>query len=57
VNRLYGFQSEIFRYSHDSIGFRLVTIPAAGELMMDGMAVVELSPTCQIRNVVQRDSA
>jgi len=55
--RLDGFRSEVFRYEPDSMGFRIVTVPAPSARVLDGMAIVRVSRACRIENLTQTDSA
>ena len=57
LSKLDSFRSEVLRYAHDSTGFRIVTIPAAGQHLVDGMAIVVLDSQCRIVSLVQTDSA
>jgi len=57
LQKLDGFPSAIYRFAKDSSGFRLVTSPAPGQVIIDGMAIVRLDPRCQIVSIVQTDSA
>lgn len=57
--RLDSFPSAVLRFQRDSNGLRIVTWPdrAAGATIVDGMAIVQLTPTCRITSLVQTDSA
>ena len=55
--RLDGFPSTVRRYEPDSDGVRIITGPAEVGQMLDGMAIVRVSPACQIVSLVQTDSA
>jgi len=57
LNRSDPFNSVILRYSRDSTGFRIVTMPAPGRHILDGMAIIRLTPECRIISVVKTDSA
>ena len=57
TNRSDPFSSVILRYSRDSTGFRIVTMPAPGSHVVDGMAIIRLSPACRVISVVKTDSA
>ena len=57
LNRSDPFTSVILRYSRDSTGFRIVTMPAPGSRVIDGMAIIRLTPACRIISVVKTDSA
>ena len=57
VRKLSPFSSQVFRFSRDSAGFRIVTIPAPGQHVTDGMAIVRLTLECRIASLVQTDSA
>jgi len=57
--RLDSFPSAVVRFERDSTGVRIVTGPdrQAGATVVDGMAVVRVTPTCRIASLVQTDSA
>jgi hypothetical protein len=57
LDRAFPFRSAIFRYGADSAGIRVVTIPAPGAKVLDGMAIVRLDGACRITRVEPRDSA
>jgi len=59
LSRLDSFPSAVFRFERDSAGTRIVTGPdrRAGATVVDGMAVVRVTPTCRIASLVQTDSA
>lgn len=51
------FQSVVLRYSRDSTGVRVVTMPAPSAKVLDGMGIVRVGPSCKVLSVVQTDSA
>ena len=55
--RFYPFRSVVLRFERGTAGARIVTSPAPGARVLDGMAIVELGPDCRIRSLVQTDSA
>src|SRR5216684_2522890 len=55
--RIQPFPSQVYRFSRDSSGFRIVTLPAPDHLMTDGMAIIRLNAQCQVTSLVQTDSA
>ena len=57
VNAGSRFKSVVLRYTRDSTGFRIVTMPAPTSRVTDGMAIVRLGPACQILSVTLTDSA
>jgi len=50
------FRSKVYRYQLDSLGIRIVTMPADARFV-DGMAIVRIDPRCRIVSIVQTDSA
>ena len=57
VNRVSNFPSVVLRYARDSAGFRIVTMPDSGRHVLDGMAVVQLTPQCTVLSLIRTDSA
>jgi predicted component of type VI protein secretion system len=57
LGRLDGLASAVRRYEPDSDGIRIITGPAEIGRVLDGMAIVRVSPACQIVSLVQTDSA
>jgi hypothetical protein len=57
LTRIDPFRSTVFRFGRDSLGVRIVTIPASPSTVRDGMAVVRVNRRCRITSLVQRDSA
>ena len=57
VAKLMRFPSQVAHFGHDSTGFRIVTMPAQGPAVLDGMATVRLALSCQVQSVVESDSA
>jgi hypothetical protein len=57
--RLDPFPSAVLRFARDSAGTRIVTWPdrRAGATVVDGMAIVRVTPSCRIASIVQTDSA
>jgi hypothetical protein len=55
--RLDALPSAVRRYEPDSDGVRIITGPADVGQVLDGMAIVRVSPACQIVSLVQTDSA
>jgi hypothetical protein len=56
VNRVSNFPSVVLRYSRDSAGFRIVTMPDSGRHVLDGMAVVQLTPQCAVVSLILTQS-
>jgi len=49
--------SVVARYSHDSLGFRVVTMPTPGTSVLDGMGIIRLDAECHVLSLVVTDSA
>ena len=57
LHRLDRFQSVVNGVRRDSGSFRIVTMPAPDEHLLDGMAVVRVGPDCRVVSLIQTDSA
>lgn len=59
LGRLDSFPSAVLRFERDGAGTRIVTWPdpRPGARVVDGMAIVRVSPSCRIISLVQTDSA
>ena len=51
--------SVVLRYSHDSTGVRIVTVPVQvpGKIVLDGMGIVRLGAGCRVLSLIEADSA
>jgi hypothetical protein len=57
LGRLDRFRSVVYGVRRDSGSFRIVTMPAPEESVLDGMAIVRVGPDCRVVSLVQTDSA